>query len=170
MGFSITKPQALLAPPYFTGAIVMYITAVISDKYRIRGPIVLFNAVLGLIGFLLLGYAHNNALRYFGAFFATITCTASIAGVVTFQVNNIRGQWKTAFSSATLVAAGGMGDVVGSTIFRVQDAPMYGPGIMATIVANRLIIVITLGLMGHFWRVNRTGGWIEGLEGFRYTL
>ena len=136
MGFNIAEAQCLVAPPYVAAAIVMYGCAVLGDKYRIRGAIVIFNAVLGLIGLPLLGYAHTNALRYFGVFLATIAGNANVPAVLTYQANNIRGQWKRALCSATLVGAGGLGGIIGSTVFREQDAPGYRPGIWTTMIAK----------------------------------
>ena len=94
--------------------------------------------------------------------------------VLTWQANNIRGQWKRALCSATLVGSGGIGGIVGSTVFRSQDAPGYKPGIYATMLAAALIIMISLVLDLKFSRANKRaaagGKPIEGLEGFRYTL
>lgn len=64
MGFSVAEGQCLVAPPYACAAIAMYVLAVVGDKYRVRGGVVVFNAVLGLIGLPLLGYSKNNAVRY----------------------------------------------------------------------------------------------------------
>jgi hypothetical protein len=76
--------------------------------------------------------------------------------------------------SATLVGSGGIGGIVGSTVFRSQDAPNYRPGIYATMIAAALIIVISVILNVKFWRANKRaeagGKVIEGLKGFRYTL
>jgi cyanate permease len=174
MGFSIAKAQCLVAPPYVAAAIVMYGAAVLGDKYHIRGPIVAFNALLGLIGLPLLGFAHNNGVRYFGVFLATIAGNANIPAVLTYQANNIRGQWKRALCSATLVGFGGVGGIIGGTVFREQDAPKYRPGIETTMIANALVIVITGLLSIKFHRANKRaeggGKVIEGQEGFRYTL
>lgn len=54
MEFSIGESQMLTAPPYAGAAIVMFICAWIGDKYRVRGPLLLFTAVLGLTGLPLL--------------------------------------------------------------------------------------------------------------------
>ena len=174
LGFSLAKSQCLVAPPYVAAAIVMYGCAVLGDKYHIRGPIVIFNAVLGLIGLPLLGYAHNNGVRYFGVFLATIAGNANVPAVLTYQANNIRGQWKRALCSATLVGFGGIGGIIGSTVFREQDAPKYGPGIMTTMIANGLVILITGALTVKFYfankRVDRGGKVIEGQVGFKCTL
>jgi hypothetical protein len=66
-----------------------------------------------------------------------------------------------------------MGGIVGVTVFRVQDAPAYIPGITTCILACSLVIVITCLLEFKFWRANKRaaagGKIIEGLEGFRYT-
>ncbi|KAH9207116.1 retrograde regulation protein 2 [Leptodontidium sp. 2 PMI_412] len=174
MGFSIAKAQCLVAPPYVAAAIVMFVCAAIGDKYHIRAPIIIGNAMLGLIGLPLLGYATNNGVRYFGVFLATIACNANIPAVLTYQANNIRGQWKRALCSATLVGFGGIGGIIGSTVFRDQDAPKYHPGIMTTMISSGLVIVITCLMTVKFHlankRVDRGGKAIEGQEGFRYTL
>jgi hypothetical protein len=85
----------------------MYGCAVVGDKYHIRGPLVIFNAAYGIVGLGMLGFLHNPAARYAGAFLATSSANANVPCVLTWQANNIRGQWKRALASATLVGAGG---------------------------------------------------------------
>lgn len=88
-----------------------------------------------------------------------------------YQANNIRGQWKRAFASATLVGFGGIGGIAGSTVFRREDQPTYHPGIWACIATNLLIVCIVAintlisvaeinKLIGVklFWRVIRVSG------------
>lgn len=174
MGFSLAKAQCLVAPPYGAAALVMFTQAYYADKIHLRSPTIIFNAILGLIGLPLLGFESNNGVRYFGIFLATICANANVPAVLTYQANNIRGQWKRAFCSATLVGFGGIGGIIGSTVFRTQDEPRYHPGIEACMIANALILVI-VGLMSvKFWRANKRaengGKVIEGQEGFRYTL
>ena len=174
MGFSVAAAECLVSPPYVAAAIIMFLWAYLGDKYHVRAPFILINGVLLLIGLPLLGYAKSNGARYLGVFLATIACNANVPTVLTYQANNIRGQWKRALCSATLVGAGGLGGIVGTTVFRSQDAPGYKPGITACIVASALIIVITLALTFKFWRANKRvdagGKPIEGLVGFKYTL
>jgi hypothetical protein len=94
MGFTVAAGQCLVAPPYVAAAIAMYGMAIVGDRYRIRGPIVMFGALLGLIGLPMLGYAKNNGVRYFGVFLATISANANIPAILTYQANNIRGEMK----------------------------------------------------------------------------
>lgn len=174
MGFSVGTAQCLIAPPYLLAAIVMFGFAWLGDKYHIRSPFIIFNGILCLTGLAMLGFAEHVAVRYTGVFFATTACNANIPCVLTWQANNIRGQWKRALCSATLVGAGGIGGIIGSTVFRSQDKPTYRPGIMATMIASGLIVVIALMLDLKFMRANKRaaagGKVIEGLAGFRYTL
>ncbi|KAH8800624.1 phthalate transporter [Xylogone sp. PMI_703] len=164
MGFDIAKGQCLVAPPYVAAALVMYTQAIYADRWRIRGPVIVMNACLGLVGIPLLGYTTNNGVRYFGVFLATVSANANVPAVLTYQANNIRGQWKRALLSR----------VPHYTIFRGADSPTYGPGILGTILSQALMIIIVGLLSLKFWRANKRaengGKIIEDQKGFRYTL
>lgn len=60
MGFSLAASQCLIAPPYFVASVYMYITAWVSDKYHIRGPIIAANTVVGVIGLCLMVSIQND--------------------------------------------------------------------------------------------------------------
>jgi hypothetical protein len=66
MGFSVGASQCLVAPPYAFAAIVMYTCGVIGDKYRIRGPIIVFNSCIAIVGLAVMGFVHSTGARYFG--------------------------------------------------------------------------------------------------------
>ncbi|EUC36396.1 hypothetical protein COCVIDRAFT_31308 [Bipolaris victoriae FI3] len=174
MGFSAAASNCLIAPPYVFAGFVMIGFAWAGDKYQIRSPWVIANGVLALIGLPMMGFSSNTGVRYFGVFLATAAANANVPCILTWQANNIRGQWKRALCSATLVGAGGVGGIIGGTVFRTQDAPKYVPGIIACMISAGMIILITLLLNFKFWRANKRaasgGKIIEGLEGFRYTL
>ncbi|KAK2743950.1 hypothetical protein FQN55_006999 [Onygenales sp. PD_40] len=174
MGFSTAASQCLIAPPYVAAGILMYTMAHLSDKYRVRSPFILICGCLLLIGIPLLGLTKNVGVRYFGAFVTTAACNATVPCILTWQANNIRGQWKRALCSATLVGTGGIGGIIGTTVFRSQDAPEYRLGTYVTLGSSALLIIVTLLLDLKFIRANKRaaagGAPIGGLEGFRYTL
>lgn len=92
MGFSVAKAQCLVAPPYVAAAIIMFIQSYYSDKWRMRGVVVVGNALMGrrsvvvshmtetdrllsgILGLGLLGYVDTPGVRYFGVFLATTAC------------------------------------------------------------------------------------------------
>ena len=88
---------------------------------------------MALVGLPIMGYATSNGVRYFGVFLVTAGSNANVPGAIAYQANNIRGQWKRAFCSASLVGFGGIGGIAGSLVFRSQDSPKFLPGIYACI-------------------------------------
>ncbi|OAL54136.1 phthalate transporter-like protein [Pyrenochaeta sp. DS3sAY3a] len=178
MGFSIGASQCLVAPPYALAAIVMFTTGWLGDKYHIRGPIIIFNMVLCLIGLPIMGFHSNSNVRYFGVFLTTAGANSNVPATMAYQANNIRGQWKRAFCSAILVGMGGVGGIAGGLIFRVQDKPHYRPGLYACIACCLLSIVLVCLITLRSWSLNKRAdrGEIEleyhdegDQKGFRYT-
>ncbi|KAH7080211.1 major facilitator superfamily domain-containing protein [Paraphoma chrysanthemicola] len=178
MGFSIGASQCLVAPPYALAAIVMYGTGWFGDKYHLRGPIIIFNMILCIIGVAIMGFHSNANVRYFGVFLTTAGANSNVPATMSYQANNIRGQWKRAFCSATLVGMGGVGGIAGGLIFRFQDKPHYRPGLYACIACCLLTIIIVGLITLGSWRSNKKAdrGEIEleyhddgDQKGFRYT-
>lgn len=83
------------------------------------------NCLLMIIGVGLLGFLSNSGVRYFGCFLVSGGANANNPLCMTYQANNIVGQWRRAFCSATMIAMGGIGGIVASLTFRDQDAPGY---------------------------------------------
>lgn len=133
LGFTIAQSQCLVAPPYVLAVLLMILSAYLGDKYHVRGPILVVNSLIALVGLSITGFAKSSNVRYFGVFLLTAGGNANIPTSLAYQANNVRGQWKRALCSAMFVAFGGIGGVSGGTIFRSQDAPDYVPGIIACI-------------------------------------
>jgi MFS family permease len=155
MGFDVGPAQCLVAPPYVVAGILMMTTGWLGDKFRVRGPIIIINMVVALIGLPIMGWASSSGVRYFGVFLVTAGANSNIPAVMSFQANNIRGQWKRAFCSATLVGFGGIGGIAGSLVFRKQDeATGYKPGMYACIACALLNIILVCLLDLNFKREN----------------
>jgi sugar phosphate permease len=173
MGFTVGQSQCLIAPPYALAGIVMFLTAWVGDKYHMRGPIIVFNMLLCIVGLAIMGWAARSGVRYFGVFLVTAGANSNIPAVLAFQANNVRGQWKRAFSSATLVGMGGVGGIAGSLVFREKDAPHYYNGLWACIACALLSIILVALLTIKFKANNKKADEgnlvIEGSEDFRYT-
>lgn len=68
MGFSTTESQLLSAPPLIVSAITCYIAGWVTDKYRLRGPILAVLQLITAVGMLITTYGGSSAVRYFGTF------------------------------------------------------------------------------------------------------
>lgn len=156
MGFSVGEAQCLVAPPYAFAGMVMFASAWIGDRYRFRGPLIVFNMILCLIGLPIMGWHSNPSVRYFGVFLVTAGANCNVPTMMSYQANNVRGQWKRAFCSATLVGFGGIGGIVGSLVFRKQDqATGYKPGLYACIACAALNILLVAACDLSFWIANK---------------
>jgi MFS family permease len=134
LGYSVSVSQVLQTPPYFLAAMQMYFEGWLGDKYRIRGPIIAWNALQTIVGLCILAFVtHSPAVQYFAVFVIAAGCNSNIPAILAWQATNIRGQWRRAFCSASLISFGGVGAIAGALVFRSQDAPRYLPGIYASI-------------------------------------
>lgn len=118
MGFNLGESQILVAPPFAVAALAMWLAGWAGDKYSHRGPILAVCMLVSIFGCALMGFHSNGSVRYVGAFLTTAGTYSAIPVSMAYQANNIRGQWKRAFSGALVVAISGLGGVVGSFVFR----------------------------------------------------
>ncbi len=173
MGFSENASIILSAPPYYYSVIPVIITSIISDRYRIRGPIITFNSIWLIIGFCMLGFTDQVAVRYIGTFLATGAYVSNWAALSAYYQNNITGQWKRTFTAAVVTMFNGAGGIGGAYIVREPEAPRYITAIWVSIGSHVGIIGLVGTLSAWFYVVNRRQragkAVLEGTEGFRYT-
>jgi MFS family permease len=173
MGFSENASILLSAPPYYYAVVPVLITSFISDRYNLRGPVIVFNCVCLVVGFCMLGFTSQVTVRYIGTFLATGAYVSNWAALTTFYTNNIAGQWKRAFTAAAVTAMNGAGGIAGSYIVRQNEAPRYLTAVWISIGSHILIVGFVAAFSVYFYIANkrqRAGkALLEGLEDFRYT-
>lgn len=121
----VAMPANTNTQPYYWAVIPVLFTSLIGDAYRIRGPLITFNALCLIAGFLMLGLPSQVATRYVGTFLATGAYVSNWAALNAFMANNVVGQWKRMTTAAAVSACNGLGGVAGSYIVRQQEAPRY---------------------------------------------
>ncbi|KAL8879594.1 MAG: hypothetical protein Q9192_008199, partial [Flavoplaca navasiana] len=133
MGFSTNKSILLSAPPYYYAVIPVVLSSFVGDKYRLRGPVIVFNSLCLIAGFVMLGFAGQVTVRYVGTYLATGAYVSNWAALNSYQASNITGQWKRAVTAAAITACNGLGGVAGSFIVRQEGAPRYVTAIWVSI-------------------------------------
>ncbi|KAL2838668.1 major facilitator superfamily domain-containing protein [Aspergillus pseudodeflectus] len=141
MGFDATATQLLQITPMLWAACCMFFVGWVGGKWRIPGPLILFNIIVGV--------------RFLGLFLAGGGINSNIPLLMAYQANNIRGQWKRACASAIFVSFGDVGGIAGSLVFRPSDAPLFRPGLWACIACCLASIVMVVLLNAYFWYMNR---------------
>ena len=124
MGFSYAKAQLLSSPPYVFAVFASLAMAYISDRIRIRWIIMCTQAVMAIVGLLIILYVPTPGVRYFGMFLAVWGTQANVPSTLAYGQNQTPQIAKRGVVSAAMISVGALGGVCGSTIFRSQDAPV----------------------------------------------
>lgn len=174
LNFNTAMSQCLGAPPYAFSGVLMYASAWFGDKYKTRGPVLCVLCLISLIGLPIMGFVKNPWGQYVGVFITISGTNSAIPAVMAYQANNIRGQWRRAYCSASLTAIGGIGGISGALIFRTEDGPRYIPGFAACMACNVLVMVTVAIMTLYFRRCNRQADRGErillGDPTFRFTI
>ncbi|TKA66846.1 hypothetical protein B0A49_07218 [Cryomyces minteri] len=155
MGFSPNKAILLSAPPYYYAVIPVVLSSFVSDRYQLRGPVIIFNSLCLIAGFCMLGFSSQVTVRYIGTFLATGAYVSNWAALNAYQANNIVGQWKRAFTAAAVTAFNGAGGIAGSFIVRQNEAPKYFTAVWVSIGSHVAMIIVVVIFSAYFWRANK---------------
>ncbi|KAK4226842.1 major facilitator superfamily domain-containing protein [Podospora fimiseda] len=192
LGYSSNEAIILSAPPYYYAVVPVLISSWYADRFRLRGPIITFNAMCLITGFAVLGFAGNPGVRYFGIFLATGAYVANWAALSAYQANNVVGyvvsgqrcmrvafaddvysQWKRVFTAAACTMFNGAGGIAGSYIVRNTEAPFYSTAVWVSIGSHIIMISIIVALTVYFYYANRSvvrrSMVLESTVGFKYT-
>jgi hypothetical protein len=187
MSFILSTPPSLFSVVYVMGI------SWFADKVRMRGPFVVLQGVLGVVGLCMTGFLESPTPRYIGTFLGVAAANGFVVTNLAWQANNIVGDAKRAISTALMISLSGIGGIYSSMVFRKsplivklrflaltrlftgqQDAPNYFPGIIAVIAIYSAAVVTAIGTMLALrWenkRADEGKTLCEGREGFRYTI
>lgn len=137
MGFSYAKAQLLSSPPYIFTVFASLFTSWLSDKIRLRWPILVGQSVIAIVGLLLVLYPKPPAARYFGLFLATWGTQGNIPASLAYGNNQTARVQKRAVVAAVMISVGAAGGVTGSTVFQAKDAPVSD---LKYVLAGQLLI------------------------------
>ncbi|CAM1510773.1 Fc.00g082860.m01.CDS01 [Cosmosporella sp. VM-42] len=174
LGYDVAKAQIMTFPPYAVGVVWVLFVAWLCDKLQVRGPAMIFNSTMYIVGIAMVGFAKNTNTRYAGVFLGVVGITGNVPTNFGYQQNNTVGQAKKAVAGALMTVGGGLAGIIAGNIFQAKDAPNYRPGLIIAICFQGLAILIPLKNFFIFTRLNRKADRgevvLEGIPGFRYTL
>jgi len=176
MGYSAGAANALSAPPACAAVFTALAIAWIGDKYKVRAPLIAFQAIVCFIGLMIVAYVKNNGVRYFGIFLGVAGCQGNVPAILAYQSNNIRLQSKRSVGSALQIGFGAIGGIIASTAFKEKEAPKYVSGLWATAALQIYTLIALCGMSAFFTYKNRKFEQgtlkkpIEGQPGLKYTL
>lgn len=142
--FTKVQSQGLSAPPYVICFLMIVLCTSLSDRYKVRGPFIVGEALLAAIGFIILATTTGVASRYFGLVLGTqmFVCAAL---VLTWVSNTHENDSQRAVALAILATGGQLGPVVGTNIFPIKDKPFYRRGMWVS-CGSALIVAAAASL------------------------
>ncbi|CAK9784065.1 unnamed protein product [Cutaneotrichosporon oleaginosum] len=178
MGFTDTMSQVLLAPPYVWAVVPAMVHAYCADKFRnMRAWMMLsgcFQCILGTILYSQLP-ERMKAGRYAGTFLAVGAANGNVGLIISWSQCSIRNQSKRGFTSALVVAFGGIGGILASLLFMDKEAKKgYPTGVWSVVGLNCFQVFTVVGMRFFFKYRNKLADEgkvvIEGDPKFRYQL
>jgi MFS transporter, ACS family, DAL5 transporter family protein len=103
LGYKAADAQLLSTPPYILAMIVALINAWLSDKYKVRGPLILCSQSLAIIGFAVLLGTKKAKYGYMATFFTCSGTYATVPVLLSWASNNTGGDTKKAVRIALMV-------------------------------------------------------------------
>lgn len=176
MGFGVAESQILVAPPYVWAVIPAVASGILSDRTQIRSVWIVMNALCAVLGLALFSFlpASNIAGRYAGVFLCCGGVNSNVPLVIGWAQVSIRAQSKRAYSSALIIAFGGIGGIVSALTFRHEDAPTYRLGVWFTMGCQIFNVLCCCGLAAYYSMRNKAANHskvvLEGHPDFRYQL
>jgi hypothetical protein len=92
MGYGVDKVFLLSAPPAVAAVPWVMFCSWAADRTKMRAPFIVLQALIGIVGMMIVAYAKKNEARYFGIFMGLAGANANIPTALAWQANNIRGQ------------------------------------------------------------------------------
>lgn len=125
--FPQLQANGLSAPPYLLSFILIIIVCFVSDRLRLRGPLVSFFGFVSAVGFILLATTTSPAPRYIGIYLA-ITVFVCIALLLSWVPNIHSTESKRTGGWAIFATLGQCGPLVGTNLFPPSEGPYYRKG------------------------------------------
>ncbi|KIK81633.1 hypothetical protein PAXRUDRAFT_15139 [Paxillus rubicundulus Ve08.2h10] len=180
-GYSASISQLLTIPAYALATVTTLVFSYFSDKCKLRSPFIFAGQSIALLGYIINISDAPSSVKFFGTYLCIIGSFSSAPGGTSWLANNLRGEYKRAVGMALQNSVGTLGGVVGSYIFRTQDAPRYllgyGLAIMFISVGLITIVITVLAYKSLNARLDREelvekqqGRRGDPAPGFRYTL
>ncbi|CAR25445.1 allantoate permease family MFS transporter [Lachancea thermotolerans CBS 6340] len=151
MGYSSRQAQYLTVPVYILAAAVFLSSAYFSDRFNMRGPIILCFNIVTIIGYIIMLTAKTSGVKYFACYLMTFSAFTGPGLNVTWVSNNIAPHYK----RATAIGLSQMfGNLAGAIAGQVYIKPPYVLGnsfSLGCVGFSSLLVALQIIL---FYRIN----------------
>lgn len=130
LGYTANEAQLWSVIPYAVASVVTVATAILSDRLKLRGTIMLFALVPAIVGYAAIAnisVAHPS-VKYGMTFLMATGLYASVPCVLVWNSNNSAGHYKRATTTAVQLMIANSGGFVATFIYPNKDKPNFHRG------------------------------------------
>ncbi|KXG45420.1 Major facilitator superfamily domain, general substrate transporter [Penicillium griseofulvum] len=141
--------------PYAVAAVLTVVVAIISDRLRLRGVVMLFTLPVAIIGYAAIANIDSPRVQYGMTFLMATGQYASVPCILVWLSNNSAGHYKRATTSAMQLAIANAGGFVATFNYPSRDGPLFHRG--HTIVLGLLVFAWFMILLNVLYcaKINR---------------
>ncbi|KAJ5615377.1 hypothetical protein N7537_000491 [Penicillium hordei] len=123
--------------PYAVAAVLTVVVAIISDRLRLRGVVMLFTLPIAIIGYAAIANIDSPRVQYGMTFLMATGQYASVPCILVWLSNNSAGHYKRATTSALQLAIANAGGFVSTFNYPSRNGPLFHRG--HTIILGLLV-------------------------------
>ncbi|KAI0311411.1 MFS general substrate transporter [Amylostereum chailletii] len=153
LGYSAARAQLLSIPPFVCGCFYTITAGVLSDHFHLRGPFIVLNSCVAMVGYILAYTTSAPGPGYAAAVFAAMGVYANIAITLAWAGGNAGGEVKRGTVIAMVIGMGNLGGICSSFVY--NDPPRYHHGHGTMIGSLCLSVVCACVLMWRYRTLNR---------------
>lgn len=137
LGYSPIRTQLMTVPPYAVSFVVSLALAYVSDRYKVRGPVLFVTGLIATAGYAIYLTTTDKHTLYGSLFLQIPGVYASAPTLSAWMANNVQPYYKRATAVALAFVFSNLGGIVSTWIF--PDPPRFT-------TATRLNLAFAVGL------------------------
>lgn len=148
LGYTANDAQLWSVIPYAVASVVTVISAVYSDKYRLRGPFMLGTLAIGIIGYAVVGNLNDSQLHVkYGMMMLMATgLYASVPPMIVWLTNNSAGHYKLATCTGLQMSIANLAGFVScesSIVYRCEPELTFSYSLHIPILSSSILFPVT---------------------------
>ncbi|KAK3396895.1 major facilitator superfamily domain-containing protein [Sordaria brevicollis] len=152
LGHDGVEAQYLTIPVYVTGGLFFMGLAVLSDRLCVKGPLVAFANVFGILGYILIICRTSKGVKFFGTFLCAMAVYSSPGLTVTWLTVNVAPHYRRAAAIGIQQTFANTAGIVAGQIYREKPYLLGNAFSLGCLVVAEFLIA---GLSLYIWSCNR---------------
>ncbi|KAJ9092764.1 hypothetical protein QFC19_008619 [Naganishia cerealis] len=167
LGYTAVRAQLFSVPPYAVAAALTVLAAFVSDRYKIRGPVMLCFLPLSIIGYAIIRTTKGNSVKYGALFLMASGLYPSVPPVLVWLSNNSGPHYKRATAVGLQLAIANCGGFPATFIYPAKQSPAYIEGhtiVMGLLCASWCLVALNCAYC-HYQNKQKEAGKMEKYRG-----